>query len=193
MLSLEKRHCKELKTLKLNLEKKSSNLPVICNSALKVESIKAFRCATEWIRSVEAMIYKRGLHLESDHKHVRALELPPFKGHSDGSTNVYEFLFNFNIVSRGFTETDKASYLFHNYLSEEVQGECRHVRTNFSAMKQILLNKHGNVNTLMLHKRNQIKKLKPISIRSSKDDKIKFVKSFCEILDQLLSLAELNL
>ena len=193
LLSLEKRHCKELKTLKLNLEKKSSNLPVICNSALKVESIKAFRCATEWIRSVEAMIYKRGLHLESDHKHVRALELPPFKGHSDGSTNVYEFLFNFNIVSRGFTETDKASYLFHNYLSEEVQGECRHVRTNFSAMKQILLNKHGNVNTLMLHKRNQIKKLKPISIRSSKDDKIKFVKSFCEILDQLLSLAELNL
>ncbi len=193
LLSLEKRHCKELKMLKVNIEKKSSNLPIVCNNALKTESIKAFRCATDWMRSVDAMIYKRGLHLESDHKHVKALELPPFQGHSDGSTNVYEFMFNFNIVSRGFTETDKASYLFYNYLAENIQRECRHVRTNFQAMKQILLNKHGNVNTLMLHKRNQIKKLKAIQIRSTKDEKICYVKSFCEILDQLLSLVELNL
>lgn len=193
VISMEKRDCKELKSLKLNVEKKSSNLPIVCNADLKQESVKAFRAATCWIRSVEDLVHRRDLHLESDHKHVKPLELPVFQGHMDSSTNIYEFLFNYNIISRGFTETDKASYLFSNFLSESIQSEVRHIRTNFAAMRQLLLNKHGNVNTLMLHKRNQIKKLKQIIIRSTKEEKIKYVKSFCEILDQLASLVEINL
>ena len=133
------------------------------------------------------------LHLESDHKHIKALELPAFKGHRDDSSNIYEFLYNFSIVSRGFTEQDKSSYLFYNYLSSDIQREVKHVRTNFALMRQILLNRHGNVNTLMLHKKNQIKKLQSIHIRSSKEEKIIYTKSFVEILDQLASLIEINI
>ena len=191
--SMEKRSCKELKQLKINIEKKTSNLPIICNPELKNEAVKAFKAASSWIRSVEDIIQSRGLHLESDHKHVKALELPAFKGHRDDSSNIYEFLYNFSIVSRGFTEQDKSSYLFYNYLSSDIQREVKHVRTNFALMRQILLNRHGNVNTLMLHKKNQIKKLQSIHIRSSKEEKIIYTKSFVEILDQLASLIEINI
>ena len=193
IISLEKRDCKELKILKMNIEKKSTNLPIICNTDLKLEAVKAFKAATEWIRSVENLIQARQLHLQSDHKHVKPLDLPAFKGHMDNTTNVYEFLNNFSIVSRGFTDQDRSSYLYHNFLSENIQSEVRHVRTNFSAMRKILLNKHGNCNVLVLHKRNQIRQLKQINIKSTKEEKIKYVKLFVEVLDQLASLVEINI
>ena len=192
IVSMEKRDCKELKLLKTNIERKSTNLPIICNNDLKGEAVKAFKAATEWIRSVENLIQARQLHLESDHKNVKPLDVPAFKGHMDNSTNIYEFLSNFSIVSRGFTDQDRASYLYHNFLSESIQSEVRHVRTNFIAMRKILLDKHGNCNVLVLHKRNQIKQLKQTSIKSTKEEKIKYIKSFCEILDQLASLVEIN-
>ena len=190
--SLEKRDCARLKNLKSEIEKKSINLPVVCNANLKHESVQAFKCATKWIRSVENLIYERGLHLQSERKHSKPLELAAFKGHSDITTNIYEFFSNYEVIARGFNEEDKALYLYANYLDETIKTEVRHIRTNYAQMKVTLIRKHGNINTLLLHKRNQIKKLKSVHIRSTRNEKIKYVKAYVEVLEQIRSLVEMN-
>jgi len=120
------------------------------------------------------------------------LELNSFKGHTDLTTNIYDFFSNYEVISCGFNTEDKALYLFSNYLDDSVKAEVRHISTNFAFMKETLIRKHGNVNVLHLHKRNQIKRLKSVNIRSSRNDKIKYAKSYIEVLEQLKSLVEMN-
>ena len=192
LTALEKRDCARLKELKADLERKSEKLPIICNDSLKLEAVKAFRSATKWIKKVENLVCERGLHLQSEQKYSKPLELSSFKGHTEQSTNIYEFFSNYEVISRGFNTEDKALYLFSNYLDVSIKAEVRHIRTNYALMKEALIRKHGNVNILHMHKRNQIKKLKSVNIRSSRNDKIKYVKSYVEVLEQLKSLVEMN-
>jgi len=192
LTALDKRYCTRLKELKADLETKSTNLPIVCNDNLKLESVKAFRSATKWIKKVEDLVCKHGLHLQSERKYSKPIELNSFKGHTDLSTNIYEFLSNYEVISRGLNTEDKALYLFSNYLDDNVKAEVRHIRTNFTLMKESLIRKHGNVNVLHMHKRNQIKRLQNVNIRSSRNEKIKYVKSYVEVLEQLKSLVDMN-
>ena len=190
--SLDKRERMTLKELKVNIETKSTNLPDSCNEGLKDESVKAFRAATRWLKSLDDLLCQRDLHLDSERKYIKPLELPPFTGISDSRSNIYDFFTNYAIVSRDMSSSDKANFLFQNYLSDDVKSEVRHIRTNFVEMKVLLIRKYGNINYLLSHKRVQIKRLKAVTIRSPEADKIKYVKSFCEILEQIRSLVDMN-
>ena len=192
ILSMDKRDRAALKELKVNIEKKSSKLPDNCDANLKTEAVKGFKAASKWLSDLNNLLIDRGLHLESERRHAKPLELEKFCGHTDTKTNVYEFFKLYNIVSRGFTKEDKAYYLYANYLSEDMKKEVRHIRNDFFQMKELLIRRHGNINILLMHKRNQIKKLKSIHFKSNRSEKIKFVKSFCEIVDQIGSMVELN-
>ena len=192
IVALDKRERVKLVALKESIERKSVALPDNCNTEIKSDAVKAFKAATKWLSCLDDLITDRNLHLESERRHAKPLELEKFHGHTDVKTNVYEFFKLYEIISRGFTKEDKAYYLYANYLEEEIKMEVRHVRNDYGSMKQLLIRKHGNINTLLMHKKTQIKKLKTIHLRSTRGEKIKYVKSFCEVLDQISSLVEVN-
>ena len=192
LLALESRDVLELKSLKRDLEKKSSALPAECNQHLKSEAMKGFNAASLWIERVKSLIKVRQLHLTSDLKYSKPMELQPFKGYANAETNCYEFFCSYEQIARKYTDRDKASYLYANYLSENIQCEVKHLNTSYAAMKNSIIARHGNVNILMMHKKNKIRTLKMIYYKSPRSEKLTYIKSYMEILDQLCSLIELN-
>ena len=99
LISLKTNDVKNLKILKENLEKKSSRLPEECNQVLKKEAVLAFRDATKWIEQVDTMILERQLHIQSEFEDQMLLELKPFTGYANLTTNVYEFFSTYEIIS----------------------------------------------------------------------------------------------
>ena len=59
-------------------------------------------------------------------------------------------------------------------------------------MKKLLVIKFGDVNRLLSNKKNMVRDLPPITARSKRADKLNYIKGFCEILDQIQSLVDLN-
>ena len=192
LVSLDKRDVKELKALKESIEKKVSSLPDGCNPELCQESVKAFKAATRWISKVDAMLKHRQLHLQSDLKNQKPLELKAFKGHSDPTTNVYEFFSTYEIISSNYTSAHKAQFLFSNFLEDNIKGEVRHLRHDYGKMKDFMVSRHGNVNTLLSHKKTQIKALATVNFRSTRQEQMTYLKSYKEVLDQLISLLDIN-
>ena len=192
ILAMEKRDRPRLRELKINLEKKSSSLPLDCNSDIQIEAVKAFKASTKWLQNLNTILVERSLHLESERKYAKPIDLDRFEGCTDLQTNCYEFLKLYEIVSRGFNIQDKAHYLYSNYLSESLKCEVRHIRSDYLKMKTHLIQRHGNVNHLLSMKRNQVKNFKQVNFKSSKVEKIVYIKSVCEVLDQISSLVEVN-
>ena len=192
ILSMEKRDRLRLRELKVNLEKKSSTLPVECNANIQIEAVKAFKASTKWLQKLNDILINRNLHLESERKYAKPLDLDRFEGYADTRTNVYEFIKLYEIVSRGFNIQDKSHFLYSNYLSDSLKSEVRHIRGDYIKMKTHLIQRHGNVNHLLSMKRNQIKNLKQVNFKSTKPEKITYIKSVCEVLDQISSLVEVN-
>ena len=192
LISLKTNDVKNLKILKENLEKKSSRLPEECNQVLKKEAVLAFRDATKWIEQVDTMILERQLHIQSEFEDQMLLELKPFTGYANLTTNVYEFFSTYELISRNYTDKDKALYLYANYLSVNIKNEVRHIRYDYAKMKEFIISRHGNVNILLSHKRKQIKGLSPINRKSPRQEQISYIKSYCTVLNQLISLLDIN-
>lgn len=192
LVSLDKRDVRELKALKESIEKKVSRLPDGCNPELCQESVKAFKAATRWMNKVDSMLKQRELHLQSDLKNQKPLELKPFKGHDDPATNCYEFFSTYEIISSNYTAAHKAQFLYSNFLEENIRSEVRHLRHNYTKMKEFIVSRHGNVNTLLSHKKTQIKSLALVTFKSSRQEQMKYLKSYKEVLDQLISLLDIN-
>ena len=192
ILALEKRKKNKLVDLKESIEKKSSKLPKHCNPDIQDEAVKAFQAATKWLNDLNDLIEARELHLESERKYTKPLELEKFEGHDDKIHDVYEFFRLFSIVARGLSRDDKAYYLYANYLSKDIQVEVKHIRNDFESMKKTLIKKYGNVNTLLSRKRMHIKQISIVHIRSPDVNKIKYIKSFIEQIEQIETLALLN-
>ena len=95
-------------------------------------------------------------------------------------------------MARGLSRDDKAYYLYANYLSKDIQVEVKHIRNDFESMKKTLIKKYGNVNTLLSRKRMHIKQISTVHIRSPDVNKIKYIKSFIEQIEQIETLALLN-
>ena len=126
ILALEKRKKNKLVDLKESIEKKSSKLPKQCNPDIQNEAVKAFKAATKWLNELNDLIEARELHLESERKYTKPLELERFEGHEDKIHDVYEFFRLFSIVARGLSRDNKAYYLYANYLSNDIQVEVKH-------------------------------------------------------------------
>ena len=152
---------------------------------------EAFKSASEWIDKLEDMIIKRNLHLTSERKYAEPLKLSKFKGSVD-STNIYEFLKLFEIIARGFTQEDRAHYLYSNYLDEDPRRVVKHVRDDFPEMKRRLIEKFGDVNRLLSVKKNQIRSLQNIQFKSTKSQKLEYLRGFTEVMDQIQTLVLVN-
>ena len=153
---------------------------------------EAFRAAGKYIDAVDKEIRIRELHILADNKKVTPLQLKKFDGFKSNTTNVYEFLQQFEVVTRGMLEKDMKEYLFQNYLSDELQNEVRHLRHSFALIKNALIKRYGNLNTLIREKKTQLKALPQPNFRSNKLTKANYLKSFKEVLDQLKTLVLLN-
>ena len=138
------------------------------------------------------LIKSKGLHLQSDLSRSKPLELESFRGHTNIETNVYEFFASYDIISKKFTDADKSQYLYQNYLSDNIQREVKHLRGNYKDMKKYLIAKHGNVNTLLQHKMNKIRSLKPPNRKTPRQEQLAYFQSFMEIIEQLCSLIDIN-
>lgn len=161
------------------------------NQALKGHAVEAFKSASGWLDNIEDLMNKSDLYLASDRKYSEPLHLVKFQGHED-KYHVYEFLKGFEVISRGLTQEEKGLYLFNNYLGDDPKRVVKHIRDNFSDMKRKLIDKFGNVNRLLSNKKNQIKSLPNIFYRSSKQQKLDYIRGFTEVLDQIQSLVDLN-
>ncbi len=54
------------------------------------------------------------------------------------------------------------------------------------------MDKFGNVNRILSNKKNKIKSLPNIFCRSSKQQKLEYIRGFTEVLDQIPTLVDLN-
>ena len=152
----------------------------------------AFKVATDWLDALDALVKKKNLHLKPENKHAEPLKLEKFAGHKDQRTNVYEFLKLYEVISRGFTQEHKGHYLYNNYLDDDVKSTVRHVRDDYTMMKKLLVVKFGDVNRLLSNKKNVIKSLPSVNFRSSEQQKVNYIKRFCEVMDQIQTLVDLN-
>ena len=173
-----------------NLKREVKDVPDN-NQMLKAHAVEAFKSASGWLDNIEDLMNKSDLYLASDRKYSEPLELVKFQGHDD-KYHIYEFLRGFEVVSRGLTQEEKGLYLFNNYLEDDPKRVVKHIRDNFIDMKRKLIDKFGNVNRLLSNKKNQIKSLPNIFFRSSKQQKLDYIRGFTEVLDQIQSLVELN-
>ena len=99
----------DLKHLKKELERKCKILPDECNQDLPDEAAKAFKAANRWIANLKQLVQEKELHLVSDLKFTKPIELEPFKGHSQSSTNCYEFFTLYELITRKYTDRDSLS------------------------------------------------------------------------------------
>ena len=180
-----------LEKLLKELEKKVQHLPA-GHGDLQRHAVSAFKAGSQWLKDLQALVKQRNLHLTPDHKYAKPLELEKFKGHKDAKTNVYEFFRLYEIISRSFTTEHKAHFLYSNYLDEEVKSTVMHLREDYQLMKKSLILKYGDINRLLTNKKNTIKALPAIQIRSSDQQKATFIKKFSEVLEQIQSLVDLN-
>ena len=192
LMALEARDVVELKQLKKNIERKVVALPRDLNPQLESEATRAFLAATRWMDTVRYFVHAKQLHIQSDLKYSKPIELEPFKGHTNSDTNCYEFFTAYELIARKYTDRDKAAFLFANYLAENIQCEVKHLNTSYRAMKECIIARHGNVNTLLMHKKNKIRNLKMIYYKSPRAEKLTYIKTYIEVLEQLCSLIELN-
>ncbi len=161
------------------------------NQALKGHAVEAFKSASGWLDNIEDLMNRSDLYLASDRKYSEPLKLTKFQGHDD-KCHIYEFFRGFEVISRGLTQEEKGLYLFNNYLGDDPKRVVKHIRDNFSDMKRKLIDKFGNVNRLLSNKKNQIKSLPNIFYRSTKQQKLDYIRGFTEVLDQIQSLVDLN-
>ena len=174
-----------------NLEKKINIISEEC-SALKRYAVEAFKAASAWLEALEDIMISRDLHLASDRKYSEPLKLDKFTGYKNQQTNVYEFFKSFDIVARGSTMEEKSHLLFANYLDNDMKRIVTHMNDDFQKMKKRLVDRFGDVNRLLSIKKNQIKSLPQINFRSNHKQKLEFVTGFCEVMDQLQTLVNLN-
>ena len=125
--------------------------------------------------------------MNPDHKYAEPLKLDKFGGHEDQKTHIYEFIKLYEVISKGFTTEHKAHFLYNNYLVDDVKTTVRHKRDDYEKMKKILVLRYGDVNRLLSNKKNLIK-----GFHAIRSEKLRFIRGFGEVLDQIQSLVELN-
>jgi hypothetical protein len=59
-------------------------------------------------------------------------------------------------------------------------------------MKKLLVVKYGDINRLLSNKKNHIKEFNHINVRSTRLQKVSYIKKFCEVLEQIQTLVDLN-
>ena len=159
---------------------------------MKEHAARAFTAASDWLHELNVLVKGKSLYLNADLKLAEPLKLDKFAGHSDYRTNVYEFLKLYEMISQGFTKEQKAHFLYNNYLEDDIKVNVRHIRDDYHKMKKLLVIKFGDVNKLLSHKKNILRELPSVSVGSPKAEKLRYIKGFCEILDQIQSLVDLN-
>ena len=192
IMALDKNKRPLLEKLNDNLIQKGSYMSDD-SEILKKYSVEAFKASSAWLEKLEDIVNSRKLHLTSDRKYNEPLKLEKFSGYKDNKTNIYEFMQQFNLVSRGLTMEERAHYLFSNYLSDDIKRVVRHCRDDFIRMKRQLVERFGDVNRLLSIKKAQIKALPSIHFKSNTQQKLDYVTGFVEVLDQIKTLVDLNI
>ena len=189
--AIDQREKPSLIQLKETLRKELKNPPAGFD-LLKEYGVSAFKASTVWLRELDDHVKSRKLHVKADKKYAQPLKLEKFAGHKSVKTNIYEFLKLYEVVSRGFTKEEQAQYLYTNYLDDDILPVVSHVNGDYTSMKQILIDKYGDVNRLLSRKKTQIKSFKHVDIRSSDHAKSEYIKQYCEVLDKIQTLVDLN-
>ena len=192
--SLDAKESKELSKLQSQLSDKLLKLENTKLSDKQVMELKSnalftLKSCRTWNSQLSELI--RGRELFSNSKSLGTpLQLERFNGWKSSST-IFEFLKQYNIITRNLSSQDRAEFLFCNYLSTELQKVCMHVRHNFSEMKSLLLKKYGSISILVDNKKKQVRQLNhPTS--GNKLQELSYLKHLAEILDQTEMLVEDN-
>jgi hypothetical protein len=104
--------------------------------------------AWNWTRKVEELYDKWDVHAVDHEKNKHIVAVKTFTG--DHKQTVYEFLEEFEAayLTVGVSKT-RAGIMHQKCLSEWIQSQTMHVATEYNALKNWLINKHGDIITIV--------------------------------------------
>ena len=144
-----------------------------------------------WTTELKRLYRERQLHLhtKSNTALTGSLNLQLFAG--DSSQTVYEFFKRFDQFTKAnYTSEQKAILLYSSYLSERIKQELVPISGDFSAMKEWLLKKFGNIKSIVDCKLTSLKDKKQPSTSSTNAQKADYYRQVYSILAGIQSLPQ---
>ena len=168
------------KLLKLEDKPGNGSVTLIQNASLAIDE------ANTWLADLKNLIQQRELWFSNSKSLGSPLKLEVYDGWRSRLT-VYEFFDTFNIITKNISEREKATHLFVNYLSNDLQALCKHVRHDFKGQVHLLTKRFGDVVRILEEKRTAIGLLNHPT-KSNDGEEARYYKKVSEILNQLEQL-----
>ena len=192
---VRKRHAIDLPKLKKELEQLSKLITEYLKSDIIDDDfykkcIGASDGAEEWIKNVEVLYDEKDIHTVDTEKGKHSQPVTTFTG--DHKQTVYEFIEDFEAayLTVGSSKT-RAGILHKNCLSTWIQSQTNHLAQDYSALKNWLIDAHGDLITIVSKLMSPLETLKKPSPSAYKE-RLEFFTSIANTLMRLERTASLS-